>query len=524
MLDSQVIGTVPGGRAMNPEELQPVLERMRRQWNERAVQDAQYYVCTGVANGDDFDASGRVNYEQIVRPFLPVLLRGRSPGECRVLEIGCGLGRMTACFAQEFQEVHALDVSPEMIARARERLRACSNVVLHPGSGMDLHGLPDGYFDLAFSFLVFQHIPSRDVIKSYVREAARVLRPGGAFHFQVNGYLAPEYRQGEKDTWLGESFSFEEAVEMLRAAELAPFNAVGAGTQYFILSARRDGKAKTISAFLLPGASPPGQLLEGRPGNASGDCRPVAPANRVLLALPAGWPLRLFLCLYCDTAAVYPDVALALDGTELGRLALQGAGDHYCEFPIPEALSRAESAVVTLAFEPAEAAATVGLRSMGIYAAAAESATGRPASARGGPHESERIVWIAHLEQECLRLSAALWEAQKKISDKAARAISLQAEIESKVAWARSLEAELQTARADLEQLRSEFEERTAWALSLRQDLEAARSAWTHSEQELSQCAARIQQLQLALRQAQENPWPLVGRKLRSVVTRKNRV
>ena len=42
-------------------------------------------------------------------------------------------------------------------------------------------------FDFTFSFVVFQHIPSKAMIENYVRETARVLRPGGLFKFQLQG-------------------------------------------------------------------------------------------------------------------------------------------------------------------------------------------------------------------------------------------------------------------------------------------------------------------------------------------------
>ena len=63
------------------EDSEPILEQMRRDWNERATQDAQQYVYTRDVDTDesDFEVSGRVNYDQLVRPFLPVLLCGRSP-------------------------------------------------------------------------------------------------------------------------------------------------------------------------------------------------------------------------------------------------------------------------------------------------------------------------------------------------------------------------------------------------------------------------------------------------------------
>ena len=44
-------------------------------------------------------------------------------------------------------------------------------------------------FDFAYSEIVFQHIPNRDVIENYVREVNRLLRPGALFKFQLHGYL-----------------------------------------------------------------------------------------------------------------------------------------------------------------------------------------------------------------------------------------------------------------------------------------------------------------------------------------------
>ena len=77
---------------------------------------------------------------------------------------------------------------------------------------MDLSVLGDVKFDFAFSFIVFQHIPSRAIIESYIREVYRVLRPGRLFKFQVQGsYGAPRV---EHDTWLGPTISGSEAIKM----------------------------------------------------------------------------------------------------------------------------------------------------------------------------------------------------------------------------------------------------------------------------------------------------------------------
>ncbi|MEI9813752.1 MAG: class I SAM-dependent methyltransferase [Acidobacteriota bacterium] len=117
-------------------DLLAIAKRMQRDWQQRAQQDAEHYVYTRDPSSDglDFDASGLANYRQLVQPYLPVLLRGRAPDRARVLEIGCGVGRMTRWFAEHFAEVHGIDVAPEMIAKARERLAAYPNVHLQVGS------------------------------------------------------------------------------------------------------------------------------------------------------------------------------------------------------------------------------------------------------------------------------------------------------------------------------------------------------------------------------------------------------
>ncbi len=355
------------------DELEPVLERMRRDWDERAARDAECFVYSRDLSADesDFEASGRLNYEQLVRPFLPVLLRGRSPKSCRLLEIGCGVGRMTRWFAQEFQEVHGVDISADMVRLARARLRDCPNVVLHVGSGMDLAGLPDRYFDLAFSYIVFQHIPSRAVIENYLRETARVLKPGGAFKFQLNGYTAPEYQRREKDTWLGESFSFVEAIRMLRKAGFSPLSATGAGTQYFVLTARKSQEeARPLASYIFPGEGwAEEQFLEGWKRPIPGDCRPIAPRCRTRLGVPCGPALRFFLSLYFAPAEPFPALTLAvwMDGVALATVIIGRAGDHYFDWPVPGGIAQGRQATVTLEFHPADETLAAGVRCLGFY-------------------------------------------------------------------------------------------------------------------------------------------------------------
>jgi hypothetical protein len=98
---------------------------------------------------------------------------------------------------------------------------------------MDLSCLPALEFDFAFSTIVFQHIPSRDVIESYVREVQRLLRPGRLFKFQVQGDAS--LQTDPDDTWLGVPFSDADAVAMAERTGFEPRYRHGAGQQYFWL-------------------------------------------------------------------------------------------------------------------------------------------------------------------------------------------------------------------------------------------------------------------------------------------------
>jgi ubiquinone/menaquinone biosynthesis C-methylase UbiE len=161
------------------------------------------------------------------------ICQGKDPGQMRVIEIGCGAGRVTRAFSKLFGEVHAVDVSGEMVAQAKQALQTIPNAFVYQNNGMDLSVLPPGPYDFAFSTIVFQHIPSRDVIYNYVREVNRLLRPGALFKFQVQGDASLETTPD--DTWLGVPFSDDDAVRMAEECGFEPRYRHGAGEQYFWL-------------------------------------------------------------------------------------------------------------------------------------------------------------------------------------------------------------------------------------------------------------------------------------------------
>ena len=220
---------------MQETPIEETLRKMRQDWDERARENARYYVATENEEWTDeeFFLSGRRAVEGEILNDMKNICQDKDPKQMRIIEIGCGAGRITRTLSEIFGEVHGVDVSGEMVERARIALRDRSNAFLYQNNGKDLDVLPPGPYDFAFSTIVFQHIPSREVIYSYVREVHKLLRPGGLFKFQVQGDTKMRSHPG--DTWLGVAFSDEDAVEMAEKCGFDPRYRHGQGDQYFWL-------------------------------------------------------------------------------------------------------------------------------------------------------------------------------------------------------------------------------------------------------------------------------------------------
>lgn len=215
--------------------LEEQLEKMRADWDARARENARHYVQTEKTEwtDDEFFASGRQTVEEEILTDMTNICQGQDPKTMRVLEIGCGAGRVTSALSGVFGEVHAVDVSGEMIAQARQALRTRPNAHVYQNNGMDLSVVPEGNgFDFAFTSIVFQHIPSHEVIESYVRDVSRLLRKGRLFKFQVQGGEGMDPTNPD-DTWTGVTFTDQQVVEMAERCGFEPRHRHGAGGQYF---------------------------------------------------------------------------------------------------------------------------------------------------------------------------------------------------------------------------------------------------------------------------------------------------
>src|SRR5512140_15306 len=116
-----------------------LLQQMRADWNQRAREDARYYVAGGRRGQQDeefFASAGDV--VRLLEDELQRLPGDIPPQARRGLEVGCGPGRLMRPMNRNFGELHGIDVSDEMIRLAEARFSGASGMHLHVTSGSDL--------------------------------------------------------------------------------------------------------------------------------------------------------------------------------------------------------------------------------------------------------------------------------------------------------------------------------------------------------------------------------------------------
>jgi SAM-dependent methyltransferase len=164
------------------------MNEMRERWDLRARSDAFAYIETArdVASLDGFFELGEHFAAVLVDPVLDGVARGQA------LDHGCGLGRVTRALARRFDEVVGIDVSPEMVRRAEELHPPAEfpNVHFQATDGVHLPLEADSV-DFVFSYEVFQHLPSHEVMRQNLAEVARVLRSDGLALIHVHRAPGP---------------------------------------------------------------------------------------------------------------------------------------------------------------------------------------------------------------------------------------------------------------------------------------------------------------------------------------------
>ena len=151
-------------------------------WRDSAAAEGLSIMDRHVSDSDDWrsaERTGTADFAQAVKATeLPVGLN------LKILEIGCGAGRMTATLARRFGSVVAVDVAPKFIDMARIHSRA-NNVDFRVLDGESLEPVANGKYDVVFAYEVFHYLEPQ-VLRRYIADAHKLLKPGGTLAVQFN--------------------------------------------------------------------------------------------------------------------------------------------------------------------------------------------------------------------------------------------------------------------------------------------------------------------------------------------------
>jgi SAM-dependent methyltransferase len=146
--------------------------------------DVAVYVDGGVAGerwARDFDGTGRHVKADLLR-----LLPGALPPGGRVLDFGCGSGRLLRHLLAEAErtEIHGCDIDAASIAWVKRHLSPpCHAVLCRPEPPLPY---PDSFFDVVLAMAVFSQLA--DGWETWLLELRRVLRPGAIL---VASFMGP---------------------------------------------------------------------------------------------------------------------------------------------------------------------------------------------------------------------------------------------------------------------------------------------------------------------------------------------
>lgn len=197
--------------------------RMQREWDERAATDARNSILAGSSNVG-FWRSGEEIVDALVVEF-------GITQDTVVLDVGCGIGRVAWPLSPRCKSVIGYDVSSEMLGLARAAGKEHYEGVKSPrfvaGNGEAIR-VKNKSVDLAYEFLVFQHVPTPS-LRNLIKAVGVKVKKGGKLVFRVNltededirnacGNYAFYTRVADDNTWTSRYYDAATVNEMLNTA------------------------------------------------------------------------------------------------------------------------------------------------------------------------------------------------------------------------------------------------------------------------------------------------------------------
>ena len=139
------------------------LETLRNNWESLAERDALFAILTdhrrvgGKWDVDEFMATGEAEIETVMHHLASIGCIPNYAG--KAFDFGCGVGRVTQALAPRFASCVGVDISRQMIDKARSlnRYAHCRYVA----NSTEQLPFADASFTFIYSNIVLQHVPRR---------------------------------------------------------------------------------------------------------------------------------------------------------------------------------------------------------------------------------------------------------------------------------------------------------------------------------------------------------------------------
>ncbi len=168
------------------------LERHQQDWERLAEVDALWAVLTapgrkgGGWDVEEFFATGEAEIAHV----LDVAGRlGRPARHERALDFGCGVGRLTRALGARFERAIGIDISAGMVEQARRLNEGFPACEFRLNAAADLAQLDSDSFDLVYSSIALQHVPTVPEVERYITELVRVARADGLAVFGLPTHI-----------------------------------------------------------------------------------------------------------------------------------------------------------------------------------------------------------------------------------------------------------------------------------------------------------------------------------------------
>ena len=163
-----------------------MLDKSAELWNELAEVDPLWAILSwndkrqGTWDLKEFQRTGDAEIQFALEVAESI---GLPKDHDAALDFGCGVGRLTRPLAEKFAHCEGVDISPRMIELARKYNEDLDNARFVLNTEPNLQLYEDDSFDFIYTNRVLQHVPSRQMIRSFLSEFCRLLAPGGLLCF-----------------------------------------------------------------------------------------------------------------------------------------------------------------------------------------------------------------------------------------------------------------------------------------------------------------------------------------------------